>query len=208
MTSEEYKKAPARASSLPLWKTNSIAVPEGMLIVRDDGFTGVPEGFRDERYFKLVHRMKGLRPLPVPEGFTLVAPEASALSEHVAACYEEERISPEALAEREKTPYFRAELRIALADEGGTIAASGIAELDPEAGEGVLEWIQVSPGYRRRGLGRFIVNELLLRLCGAEAPGAEFATVSGRADSPHCPARLYKACGFGEEVIWHVMTRK
>ncbi len=208
MTKEEYKSSPAGASSLPLWKTNSIAVPEGMLIVRDDGFTGVPEGFRDERYFKLVHRMKGLRPIPVPEGFTLVAPEASALSKHVAACYEEERISPEALAEREKTPYFRAELRIALADEGGTIAASGIAELDPEAGEGVLEWIQVSPGYRRMGLGRFIVNELLLRLCGAEAPGAEFATVSGRADSPHCPSRLYKACGFGEEVIWHVMTRK
>lgn len=208
MTSEEYKKAPARASSLPLWKTNSIAVPEGMLIVRDDGFTGVPEGFRDERYFKLVHRMKGLRPLPVPGGFTLVTPSAQALSRHVASCYERERISPEELMEREKSPYYRAELRIALADEGGTIAASGIAELDPEAGEGVFEWIEVSPGYRRRGLGRFIVNELLLRLCGAEAPGAEFATVSGRADSPHCPARLYKACGFGEEVIWHVMTRK
>ena len=204
MTKEEYKSSPARASSLPLWKTNSVKLPEGMLILRDDLFFGAPEGYSDERYFKLVHRMEGLRPLPVPDGFTLVTPSAQALSRHVASCYERERISPEALAEREKTPFFRVELRIALADEGGTIAASGIAELDPEAGEGVLEWIEVSPGYRRMGLGRFIVNELLLRLKGE----AEFATVSGKENSPDEPLRLYLACGFGEEVIWHVMTRK
>lgn len=77
MTKEEYKSSPARASSLPLWKTNSVKLPEGMLILRDDLFFGAPEGYSDERYFKLVHRMKGLRPLPVPEGFTLTAEETT-----------------------------------------------------------------------------------------------------------------------------------
>lgn len=203
MTREEYLKDPCGASSLPLWKTNTVRIPQNVLIVRDDQFTGVPEGYSDERYFKLAHRMEGLRPLPVPDGFTLVTPSAQALSRHVASCYEEERISPEELMEREKSPYYREKLRIALADAEGNIAASGIAELDSEAGEGVLEWIQVSPGYRRRGLGRFIVNELLLRLKGE----AEFATVSGKENSPDEPLRLYLACGFGEKVTWHVMTR-
>ena len=35
--------------------------------------------------------------------------------------------------------------------------ALGIAELDQEVREGMLEWIQVLPSYRRRGLGCGIV---------------------------------------------------
>lgn len=46
MTKEEYKSSPARASSLPLWKTNSVKLPEGMLILRDDLFSERPKGIR------------------------------------------------------------------------------------------------------------------------------------------------------------------
>lgn len=83
------------------------------------------------------------------------------------------------------------------------IAASGIAELDAEIGEGVLEWIQVSPAYRRRGLGEAIVRELLGRL----KPMADFVTVSGRMNNETRPELLYKKCGFGDMVIWHVLMR-
>ena len=42
--------------------------------------------------------------------------------------------------------------------------ATGIAELDREIGEGVLEWIQVSKDYRRRELGSYLVCELLIKI--------------------------------------------
>ena len=36
MEKETYLADPCRVSSLPFWKTNSVTVPEGMLILRED----------------------------------------------------------------------------------------------------------------------------------------------------------------------------
>ena len=83
------------------------------------------------------------------------------------------------------------------------IVASGIAELDVEIKEGILEWIQVSPEYRGKGLGKFVVNELLWRM----KDKVEFVTVSGKVDDFTNPRGLYIACGFTDEVIWHVMRK-
>ena len=97
---------------------------------------------------------------------------------------------------------YRPELWLAVADaENGQIAASGIAELDTRIGEGVLEWIQVSPGCRRKGLGSFVVNELLNRMRNQAA----FVTVSGRMNNESNPFQLYRSCGFGSPVIWHII---
>ena len=50
----------------------------------------------------------------------------------------------------------------------GAVAATGIADLDREIREGILEWIQVSPEYRGCGLGRWLVCELLRRMQGRQ----------------------------------------
>ena len=86
-------------------------------------------------------------------------------------------------------------------NDSGKLVATGIAEFDQEIKEGVLEWIQVSPEFRRRGLGRFVVNELLIRL----VKRADFVTVSGRMNNPNNPYALYLNCGFETPVIWHVV---
>ena len=86
----------------------------------------------------------------------------------------------------------------------GEIIASGIAEQDATIREGVLEWIQVSPAYRRRGWGRIIVYELLWRLTDQ----ADFVTVSGKVNERTAPRALYDRCGFGEAVIWHVLKKR
>lgn len=78
-----------------------------------------------------------------------------------------------------------------------------MAELDAEIKEGILEWIQVSPEYRGKGLGKFVVNELLWRM----KDKAEFATVSGKVNNSTNPRGLYIACGFFGEEIWHVMRK-
>lgn len=204
MTREQYIAAPTAASSLPYWKARSLSVPENMLILREDSFSGVPEGYIDEPYFKMQHRMKGLKRPAVPEGFSLMPIGAHALSQHIALCYDRERASEEELARILSGPMHFKGMWLALIDDStGTAAATGAALVDPDIREGILDWIQVSPGYRRRGLGGFIVRELLFNMKEA----ADFAVVSGRLDSPSHPFLLYKSCGFEEPVIWHIMRR-
>ena len=85
-------------------------------------------------------------------------------------------------------------------DKTGKIVATGIAELDCECNEGILEWIQVSENYRGCGLGSYIVAELLWRMKDI----AQFATVSGQCNNPANPERLYRKCGFTGNDVWHI----
>lgn len=206
MNPNTYLAAPCRASSLPFWKTNSVAVPDFIRVVREDLL--VPEmaqGCKDEPYFKLYHDLGRVEQKAIPTGFALISPSAPALSRHIEECYSEERAPEEDLLLYQKRALYRPELWIALIDSAtGKIAASGIAEFDATIGEGVLEWIQVSPAYRRRGLGEYLVRELLTRL----KPLADFVTVSGRINNETKPELLYKKCGFGSMVIWHVLIRQ
>ncbi len=98
-------------------------------------------------------------------------------------------------------PTFREQLCVYINAEGGRMAASGIAEYDDVCREGSIEWLQVIPEYRRRGLGRKIVSVLLSRL---RDMGAGFATVSGDLDSPCRPAELYRKCGFAGDDVWYI----
>lgn len=88
--------------------------------------------------------------------------------------------------------------------ESGKIAGTGIAEFDAQMGEGILEWIQVSPECRGRGIGTYLVAELLHRI----AAKAEFATVSGQVRNPSEPEKLYRKCGFTGNDVWHVLRKK
>lgn len=84
------------------------------------------------------------------------------------------------------------------------IVGCGIAELDKELREGIIEWIQVLPEYRSKKIGQFIVNELLKRLSQV----ADFATVSGKINNPTQAEMLYRKCGFTGTDIWHILTAK
>ena len=203
MTPEEYLRDPCRASSLPFWKAEQTILPPNMSVIRDDRFRPDRLKGTDEPYFKLIHRLERVIKPTLPEPFMLVPCDAATLAVHINACYDREGISPEALDACRTHSVHDPALWIAVAERtGGPIVASGIAELDKRIGEGVLEWIQVSPGFRRRGLGRFVVCELLHRMRGQ----AGFVTVSGRLNNPGNPLALYLACGFTDPVIWHVIT--
>lgn len=202
-----YLQDPCGASSLPLWKTNSIIIPDDMLILREDDprLQEACQTYVDAPYFKLIHRLQETHSPCLPEGFRFVHPSERDLSRHIASCYDMEGVSESELFAYRERPTYSPDLWLAILDETtGEIIASGIAELDATIREGVLEWIQVSPAYRRRGWGRIIVNELLGRLTGQ----ADFVTVLGKVNERTDPRALYERCGFGEAVIWHVLKKR
>ncbi len=200
MEKETYLADPCGASSLPFWKTEEIRIPEGMSVIREDRFDAERHTGADEPYFKLVHRLEEIPRAGLPAGFSAAACGTDEFARHIRACYAEEGVTAAELEAYRRRPVFDPDLWIAIRDGEGRIAASGIAELDTRIGEGCLEWIQVSPEYRRRGLGRYIVCELLRRM----KDRAAFATVSGRVNNGDNPLALYLSCGFGHPVIWHI----
>ena len=203
---EAYLQAPCRMSSLSYWKANTVAVPSNVRIVHDSDFDAeLLSEYDDVPYFRLMHTLENVEKPILPENFRLYNAEDTALAAHINTCYCMNSINTKEIDGWRQRKVYCKELWLTVYDEiTGEIAASGIAELDRETGEGTLEWIQVAPQYRRRGLGRFIVLELLSRMAGK----VQFVTVSGKINHVARPEKLYRACGFAGNDVWHVLCRK
>ena len=185
------------ASSLPWWKTETITIPEHMSIIRDDLFSSVQLRGNDDPYFKTIHNLERITDCCLPVEFTISAASVNEYSDHICECYRDTGITSNELQSYMKHPVYDPDLWIAIREPSNhMIVASGIAEYDQRIGEGILEWIQVSPMYRRNGIGRFVVCELLRRM---KTKGASFVTVSGRMQNPEQPLLLYASCGFTED---------
>ncbi len=104
-----------------------------------------------------------------------------------------------------ESPAFAADLWLwvmeASADQPAGI---GVAELDPETREASILWVQVMPAYRRRGLGRNIVRELLRRVMERAA----FITVSGSVEDRDNPGAFFRQCGFTGSDVWWYLSRE
>lgn len=206
ISKEIYLENPCGTSSLPYWKTNATLVPDSMCIVHDHQFdVCMLKDYEDTPYFRLMHSLHELQKPGLPHGFQFCTASDDVWAAHINMCYGAQCVHAEEVARwRQRSVYCEA-LWLMLCDQRtGEIAASGIAELDREIGEGVLEWIQVAPSYRRRGLGRFIVQELLWRM----QKHARFATVSGKCRDASNPEKLYRSCGFVGNDVWHVLRKR
>ena len=205
MDEKEYLLDPCGTSSLPYWKTEQIKIPAHMAVIRDDHFSADIYHGADEPYFKLFHDLKQIEQPALCEPFAFIRCDFPAFAKHINECYAEVGVSSEELCAYAQRPVYHPELWVAIRDtQNDRIVATGIAELDTRIGEGILEWIQVSPDYRRKGLGKALVCELLQRMKCI----ADFVTVSGRVNNPDHPFALYLSCGFKNPVIWHVIVQK
>lgn len=81
--------------------------------------------------------------------------------------------------------------------------ALGIAEADMITREGSIEWIQVLPEQRERGLGAMLLQELVYRL----ERKTMITTASWETRNPCHPERLFEMCGFTGHDIWWLLQR-
>ncbi|MBN2048199.1 MAG: GNAT family N-acetyltransferase [Anaerolineaceae bacterium] len=165
--------------------------------------------FTCERYFRLIHRLADVHYSPLPDGFCWkvadAASEAKRIARLINACYKDMSLGAEQVRQWQREPVFDPTLWLWMWDEQADRPAGlGIADFDSAVGEGSLEWIQLLPAYRGRGLGVCLVSELLRRL----RTKAAFTTVSGQVNNASRPDRVYQRCGFEGNVVWHVLRRK
>lgn len=202
----EYLRNPCGTSSIPYWKSRSITVPSDMKILHaNDFYPSEWVDYLDEPYFRLNHNLKKISTAVLGEGYLLCDASLADFAAHINFYYNAIDVNEAQLQKYILRPVYDAALWLAVRDrQTGEIVATGIGELDRDVGEGVLEWIQVSGDYRGRGLGSFVVLELLRRMQGR----ACFATVSGQCNNPSNPEVLYRKCGFTGNDIWHILRRK
>jgi GNAT superfamily N-acetyltransferase len=158
-----------------------------------------------EPYFRLI--FGGESHCVIPPGYTLEPADPNTQADLIASfincCYVDINLTAETVQAWTAHPVFDPGLWLWMLSRDGTPAALGIAEFDATIGEGALEWVQVLPSQRRRGLGQAVVAVLLQRLQGRAA----FITVAGRADDATTPEALYRRCGFqGDDVWWLLRT--
>lgn len=200
---EEYLRDPCGSLSVPLWKWRRMTVPGNLKILHQRDFVPM-EGYRDECYFRLRHELQGISG-QIPAGYavrTAEAEEILRIVEIINASYPDIRVSPEQIRSLTRTPVYAPALwLLAVEESSGQAVGCVIADLDKEAREGILEWVQVLPEFRRKGIARALILEALDRM------EADFATVSGQVDNETSPELLYRACGFTGSDIWHILRK-
>jgi len=169
---DEYLQDPCGTLSIPYWKAARTPIPDQVRIVHADEFEAAHwTGYSDTRYFRLIHPLVSIPSGVLDDRFEIrtanPCTDAGVISSLIDASYDDIRVTPGQVLDWAGHPVFDGRLWVLVAERSsGTVVGAGIAELDRSLREGVLEWIQVLPAFRRRGLGQFIVTELLSRLVG------------------------------------------
>lgn len=208
MLLQKYWEDPCGLLSIPWWKQKRISLPPGMKILHHRLFTPEEaEGYQDQCYFRLLHDLKGI-PAAYHSGFfiTPLSPEDAGVIAPIINCsYPDIRVTEDQIRAMADSPAFCPTLWVAaLEGDSRCILGCAMGEFDPESGEMSIEWVQVLPAYRRKGIGQALVLELLRR-----APeGARFATVSGQVNNISNPEGLYRSCGFTGNDYWHILTKE
>jgi len=204
---EKYLHNPCGTLSIPYWKAKRMQIPLGMCIVHDCDFSPEKyEGYEDTRYFRIFNLLSDDTTISSADicFSTVEVTELETLAGVINACYEDLHMFCKQLVSYTKQPVYAPDLWIWACDRmSGEKMGCGLADYDAEIGELSLEWIQVLPQFRRRGVGEAIVREILRR----RPAGARFATVSGKVDDKNCPEALYRKCGFLGDDVWHVLRK-
>lgn len=186
----------AQVAEIPFALVHSAALP----IFENRQFS------HQEAFFRFIHQGEPQNN-NCPPGFTFrdadPRKEIRTIAKFVRTCYLNINMDESIVRGWLNRPVYEPNLWVWIIDETtDQPAALGVAELDHQVPEASLEWIQVLPAYRGRGLGKAVVAELLRRA----SDEAEFTTVAGKINNPTRPDRLYQRCGFTGRDLWWLLT--
>lgn len=204
---EAYKAAPCKALSIPYWKAANVTVPENMKIVHNSEFEEtLLERYADKKFFRLIHRLDHILDFDSAiDIVTLSAYSEEQLADMISRSYGDSGICVSASQVKDwtETEVYCPELWLG-AVQSGELVGSILCDFDAEVGEGIIEWLQVLPEYRGRG----IAAALTCRALRIMSAFADFATVSGECDNVTNPEAVYRKCGFQGDDVWHILTMK
>lgn len=205
---KEYKSNPCKVSSIPYWKAKSISIPSNMKIVHNREFdTKLLEKYYDREFFRLVHYLKDIPAFHVSGiMFETISPDRSGeLANMINSSYMHSKIcvTEDYVKSLTTMKVYCPELWIGAVSDR-KLVGSIICDLDLEVGEAIIEWLQVLPEYRGRGIATALVCKAL-RIMSAFA---DFATVSGECDNITNPEGVYRKCGFEGNDVWHILNEK
>lgn len=206
----DYLRDPCGSLSIPYWKASKINLPDNMKILHQREFSeALLSQYDDEVYFRLIHRLQNIQDITQANAYIITASSDKKDIEETAdiinKSYDDIKVDRKYLESLINTPVYLPSLWIFAAEPNtGEKVGCAIADYDPQCREMILEWVQVLPEYRRKGIGKLLVQQLLLR----SPEEAKFATVSGKAANLSNPEALYRSCGFEGEDYWHVLTEK
>ena len=208
ISTEEYKINPCGVLSIPYWKAKSMTVPSNIKIIHDNIFDEkLLCKYSDKKFFRLLHSLNEIPSFNVSDiTFKTIKPdESEILAKMINLCYthSEINVSADYIKGLTKTKVYCPETWIG-AYKDGTLAGSVICDFDSETGEAVIEWLQVLPIYRNRGIASALVCNALKIMKNF----ADFATVSGECDNITNPEKVYRRCGFSGNDVWHIMSKR
>ena len=208
MELKKYLENPCGLLSIPWWKHLRMTLPPHITILHHREYT--PEaasGCREQVYFRLSRDLRNIPAFTVANiRLEQLSPDDAALTAAIInGSYEDIRVTESQVLAMQDSPAFCPQLWVLAREErSGEAAGCAMGEFDPESGEMSIEWVQVLPAFRRKGIGSALVSELLRR-----APaGAAFVTVSGQADNAADPEGLYRRCGFTGRDYWHILRKE
>ena len=204
----EYKKNPCGTFSIPYWKTKNISIPKDMKIIHGSEFDEkLLKKYVDKRFFRLKHDLTDIPKLEIGgTDFEIISPDQiDELTEMINRSYTHSdiHITAEHMKSLTETGVYCPELWIGAVSDGRLIG-SILCDFDREIGEGIIEWLQVLPEFRGRGIASALTGKALKVM----SDFAEFATVSGECDNTTDPESVYRKCGFKGDDIWHILNKK
>lgn len=205
---EEYLADPCRKLSIPYWKAKRISVPPGVKIIHGSEFSEkMLDNYTDTAYFRLMHSLEHIPVFRAPDIVCrAIGPERMEdVADMINRCYTHSgiRVSVDTVKSWMDAEVYCPALWTG-AFSGETMAGSIICEFDHETGEAAIEWLQVLPEYRNRG----IAAALVCRALDEMQKFADFATVSGECSNVTAPERVYRRCGFTGGDVWHILQEK
>lgn len=211
---KDYKTNPCRTLSIPYWKAKDISIPPDMQIVHDSEFDAkLYDAYLDRTFFRLSHSLTAIPSFDENTDFLasgirfelISSDKADELADMINLSYTHSEIcvSADYIKNLTRTQVYCPELWLA-AVWNGTLIGSILCDFDAEIGEGIIEWLQVLPEHRGKG----IASALICKALRTMKHFAGFTTVSGECSNRTNPEKVYRKCGFEGNDIWHILRKQ